>query len=268
MPEAPSWFEVLKALFQKTPEEHLQEFTEEIGQLVEEAEREGLLSPEEREILLSVLRLRRVAVREIMIPRRELIGFPVDLSAGELWRRVASAPQDYYPIYEGELDNFLGVVSLRDLVRRVGEDFSLRDLVRPVYVIPESLKLREALRGFRERNASVALVIDEFGALSGLLRLRDLLEFLFPVRKRPLRRDAEGWFLLGPDTPLEEAERILGVELPRGDYETLSGLIQETLGRIPSSGEKLVVDGLEVEILAADERAIRSLRVRPLSEKP
>jgi len=265
MPEVPSWFEVLRALFQKTPEEHLREFAEELGELVGEAEREGLLTPEEREIVLSVLRLRRVAVREIMIPRKELVGLPADASVGEIWKRVASAPHDYYPVYGRDLDDFLGVVCLKDLVRRVREEFSLREILRPAYVIPESLRLREALKGFRDRGESVALVIDEFGALSGMVRLRDLLEFLFPARRTRFLRDPEGWFVLSPETSLEEVERLFQVELPRGDYETLAGLIQEKLGRLPRSSERVEVGGLEVEILSADERAIRALRVRPLS---
>ena len=263
MPEAPSWFEVLKALFQKTPEEHLREFTEELGELVGEAEREGLLTPEEREIVLSVLRLRRVAVREVMIPRKELVGLPVEASSREVWRRVSSAPHDYYPVYGRDLDDFLGVVALKDLIQRVGEEFSLKEVLRQAYVIPESLRVREALKGFRDRGESVALVIDEFGSLSGMVRLRDLLEFLFPVKKPRFLRDPEGWFLVNPETSLEEVERAFGVELPRGDYETLAGLIQEKLGRLPRPSERLEVSGLEMEILSADERAIRALRVRP-----
>ncbi|MBX6422452.1 transporter associated domain-containing protein [Thermosulfurimonas sp. F29] len=267
MPEIPSWFEVLRALFQKTPEEHLREFTEELGELVGEAEREGLLTPEEREIVLSVLRLRRVAVREVMIPRKELVGLPADAPPEEIWKRVAMVPHDYYPVYGRDLDDFLGIVSIKDLVRRIGKKFSLRELLHPAYVIPESLRLREALKGFRDRRASVALVIDEFGTLSGMVRLRDLLEFLFPVQRTRFLQDPEGWFILSPETSLEEVERLFGVELPRGDYETLAGLIQDKLGALPRSSERVEVDGLEVEILSADERAIRALRVRPLSGK-
>ncbi len=264
MPEEPSWFEVLKALFQKTPEEHLAEFSEELGELVSEAEREGLFTPEEKEIVLSVLRLRKVAVREIMVPRKELVALSVDDPPERIWEIISQAPHSYYPVYEENLDNFWGVVSLKDLVGHLDKRKSLRELARPAYVIPESLRLREAFKGFRDRGESVALVIDELGALAGMVRLKDLLEFLFPVKRIKFPRDSEGWYQVPPEAPLEEIERALGVELPRGDFETLAGLIVDHLGRLPRAGERLSLPGLEVEVLESDERAIRALRVRPL----
>ncbi|QJA05779.1 CBS domain-containing protein [Thermosulfurimonas marina] len=264
MAEGPSLLEVLKAFFQKAPEEHLQEFAEELEELVEEAEGEGLLSPEEREILLSVLRLRKVAVREVMIPRKDLVALPESASAEEVRRRVQEAPHRYYPVYRRDLDDFVGIVSLRDLVRRFPEDFRLADLTRPAYVIPESLRIREALKGFRDRRVRVALVIDEFGALSGMVRLEDLLGCVFSFESPELRPDAEGWYPLHPETPLEEVERLFDLELPRGDYETLAGLLQERLGRLPRPGEEVELPGLLVRVISADERAVRALRVRPL----
>ncbi|OAQ20596.1 transporter associated domain-containing protein [Thermosulfurimonas dismutans] len=263
MPDEPSWFEVLKALFQKSPEEHLAEFTEELSELISEAEREGLFTAEEREIVLAVLKLRRVAVRELMIPRKELVALPVDWPMEKIWEVISKSPHSYYPVYEENLDNFLGVVSLKDLASHFGQDFRLKELVRLAYVIPESLKVREALKGFRDRGESVALVIDELGSLSGMIRLKDLLEFLFPVKRIGFPEDREGWYHVNPETPIEEIERVLKIELPRGDFETLAGLITDKLGRLPHSGERVSLPGLEVEVLQADERAVRALRVRP-----
>ncbi len=265
MPEEPSLLEVLKALFQKSPEEHLNELSEELGALVTEAEREGLFTPEEKEIVLSVLRLRRVSVRELMIPRKELVALSVDDPPEKVMKVVSEEPHSYYPVYEGHLDNFLGVVSLKELARQMCKTFDLRKATKSTYVIPETLKVREALQGFRERKTEVALVIDELGVLSGMLRLKDLFEAIFPIRTSEVKPDEEGWFEIPPDTPIEEVERLLGVELPRGNYETLAGLITAELGRIPTSGEKVEVKGLEVEVMKADERAVRALRVRPVT---
>jgi len=263
VPDEPSWFEVLKALFQKSPEEQLAEFTKELSELLTEAEEEGLFTAEEREIVLAVLKLRKVAVRELMVPRKELVVLSLDWSSEKIWEVVSKTPFSYYPVYEENPDNFLGVVSLKDLVSHARKDFRLKDLVRVAYVIPESLKLREALKGFRDRGQSVALVIDELGNLSGMIRLKDLLEFLFPVKRLGFPKDREGWFHVNPETSLEEIERALKIELPRGDFETLAGLITEQLGRLPHSGERISLLGLEVEVLEADERAIRALRLRP-----
>jgi len=263
VPEEPSWFEVLKALFHKSPEQHLAEFTEELSELIFEAEREGLLTAEEREIVLAVLRLRRVAVRELMIPRKELVALSVEDSPERIREVISQSPHSYYPVYEKDLDNFLGVVSLKEVLSRFESGLRLRELVRVAYVIPESLKVREALKGFRDRGESVALVIDELGSLSGMVRLKDLLEFLFPVKRVGFPMDREGWYRVSPETPLEEIERALELELPRGDFETLAGLITDRLGRLPRAGERLNLPGLEVEVLEADDRYIRALRIRP-----
>ncbi|RUM87541.1 MAG: hypothetical protein DSZ24_05965 [Thermodesulfatator sp.] len=267
MKEGPSLLEVLKALFQKAPEEHLHEFAKELEELVEEARKEGLLSSEESEILLSVLRLRRVAVREVMIPRKDLVALPEGASAEEIRRLVCRNPHRYYPVYRRDLDDFLGVISLRELVQHFEEDFKLSALWRPAYLIPESLRVREALKGFREKGVKVALVIDEFGALCGMVRLEDLLGCVFAFESCEIHPDSEGWYPLDPETPLEEVERIFGLELPRGDYETIAGLVQERLGRLPRTGEEMELPGLLVQVVSADERAVRALRVRPLERR-
>ncbi len=263
--EKPSLLKALKEIFGKSPEEEAEEFAEEITELLDEGEEKGLISPEEGEMIINILQIRDIPVREIMIPRKDIAALEVGLSFGEIVAYINERPHARYPVYEKDLDHIVGVVHVKDLMRfcrSEAEKVSLRAICREPYIIPESIKVRDVMHEFRQRKEKFALVIDESGVISGLLTLADIFQEILGEETPFFPRDEKGWYLAEGATKLDEIEKFLGITLPRGPYETLSGFILAQAGRLPEVGERFFFDGLEVEILSADNRRIRRVRFR------
>lgn len=264
--EKPSLIKALKEIFAKSPEEEAEEFAEEISELLDEGEEKGLISPEEGEMIINILQIRNVSVREAMVPRKDIVALEVGRPFSEIISLINQRPHTRYPVYEKDLDHLVGVVHVKDLMRfcrRQEESVSLRAICRKPYIIPESVKIREVLQEFRKRREQFALVIDESGVISGLITLADIFQEILGEEAPYFPRDEEGWFLAEGATKIDEIEKFLGIELPRGPYETLSGFILAQTGRLPEEGERFRLNGLELEILSADSRRIRKVRFRP-----
>ncbi len=265
MSEKSSLIKALKEIFAKSPEEEAEEFAEEITELIDEGEEKGLISPEEGEMIINILQIRNVTVREIMIPRKDIVALEVNKPFSQIVSLINEKPHTRYPVYEKDLDHLVGVVHVKDLMRfcRTNTDqVSLRAVCRKPYIIPEGIKVREVLHEFRKRREQFALVIDESGVISGLVTLADIFCEILGEEVPEFPRDEEGWFIAEGGTKIDEIEKFLGLVLPRGNYETLSGFILSQTGRIPEEGERFRFNGLEVEILSADNRRIRRVRFR------
>jgi len=263
--EKPSLFKAIKEIFGKSPEEEIEEFTEEITELLDEGEEKGFISPEEGEMIVNILQFRNVPVRDIMLPRKDIIGIEVGQPFEETIKIINDHPHNRYPAYEKDLDNLVGIIHVKDLIRFCRKDpqrIPLRAICREPYIIPETKKVRDLLREFHQRREQFALVIDENGVISGLITLRDIFMEIFGEGEPIFPRDKDGWFITEGTTKIDEIEKLLGIELPRGPYETISGFIIAKTGRLPEAGEIFQFDGLEVEILAADNRRIKKVRFR------
>ncbi len=267
--EKPSLFKALKEIFGKSPEEEVEEFTEEITELLDEGEEKGLISPEEGEMIVNILQFRNVAVREVMVPRKDIVGLEINRPFEEIVSLIRANPHTRYPAYEKDLDNLVGVIHVKDLLRfcRQGNQVALRAICREPYIVPETKKLRDLLREFRQRREQFALIIDESGVISGLITLQDIFMEILGEEEPWFPRDQHGWFLAEGTVRLDDLEKFLHIKLPRGPYETLSGFIIAQTGRIPQAGEYFQFDGLEVEILSADNRRIRRVRFRKLEDE-
>ncbi len=263
--EKPSLLKALKEIFAKSPEEEAEEFAEEITELLDEGEEKGLISPEEGEMIINILQIRNVSVREVMVPRKDIVGLEINKPFRELISLINEKPHTRYPVYDKDLDHLVGVVHVKDLMRfcrASTEQVSLRAICRKPYIIPENIKIREVLQEFRKRREQFAMVIDESGVISGLITLADIFYEILGEEEPHFPEDEEGWFVAEGTTKLDEIEKFLGLILPRGPYETLSGFILAQTGRIPEEGERFVFNGLEIEILSADNRRIRKVRFR------
>ncbi len=259
---------IFKGLFEKSPEEEAAEFTEEIAELVDEGEEKGLISPEEGEMIVNIVHFRNVAVREVMIPRKDIVAVEIKMPFAQLIDLVSKHPHTRYPVYERDLDHILGILHVKDLLcfcRDHPKNLNLRAILRQAYVIPETKKVRELLKEFRRRREQIAVVIDEMGVVTGLVTLQDILQDIIGEEGTEFERDREGWYLAEGTTRIDELERFLGLTLPRGNYETIGGFILSELGKIPAPGERFSFKDIEIEILAANERFIEKIRFRYLS---
>lgn len=249
---------------------------EEIELLLAESGRSGALSLDAQHRLRRGLQLNKRTVHELMVPRRELEAIEVSTPTAELIDRLRRSPYSRLPVYRGTLDAVLGVVSSKDLVHRLVTDGDLpplEALVRPLPYVPESIAADRLLRYLQERRASIAIVVDEYGGVQGLISVEDVLAELLGDLADELKEPGpsaqpleDGSVRLPGAMTLMDAEPWLGVHWSTAGGQrgatTVGGHIVEALGRLPEAGEEHLIDGVQVKILDMGPTAIRWLAVR------
>ncbi len=265
------FLEKIKSTEKDTDEQH-EASEEEIDALIEEAEEEGIIEKEEGELLKSVVEFGDTVVREIMTPRISIISIQENATIQELRDLVINEKHSRIPIYKESVDNIDGIIIAKDLLE-YSDDIQKKDaieqLIRPVFFIPESMKVAELLKELQERKQKIAIVVDEHGGVSGLVTMEDLMEEIVGEIQDEYDKDKPQFIEQGPfdyivlgDAEVEELEDLFDMELASDDYITVGGLITHHLGRFPKIGEKLDLKGLELEILEAGQKSIKKLRIR------
>jgi putative hemolysin len=244
---------------------------EEIELLLAESRRGGALTPEAHRRLRRGLQLSRRTVHELMVPRRELEALDVSTPTSEVVDRLRTSPYSRLPVYRGSLDAVLGVVSSKDLVHLFvaeGELPALESLVRPLPFVPETMSADRLVHYLQERRASLAIAVDEYGGVQGLISVEDVLAELLGDLADELKEPdpgpetlADGRVRLPGTMTLIDAEPWLGARWT-GTTTTVGGHVVEVLGRLPEPGEKHVIDGVAVQILDMGPTAIRWLAVK------
>ncbi len=241
------------------------------------------LSPHERALLRNVLKLRGATAYDVMLPRADIIALPAEMSFAQAVEFVQREGHSRYPVYGKELDDILGMVHIKDIIAQLGrsEGFSLRAILRrPLLVVP-SVPVLDLLLRMRVERVHMALVVDEYGGIDGLITIEDLVETIVgdiadehdEVGAPQITERAEGVLELDARTPVEDFEARLGpvlTEDERGaDIDTVGGLVFTLAGRVPARGEIVShpASGLEFRVLDADARRIRRLRVRKAPAK-
>ncbi|MFD9733257.1 hemolysin family protein [Umezawaea sp. NPDC059074] len=240
---------------------------EELRELVES---QRGLNAEQRTIISGALEIHERRLREVLVSRRAVFTLDSDLSVADARTALAGSGHSRAPVArDGHLDDVVGVVHLRDLLV---DDTVLVDVAREAMVLPDSLRVADALRRFKAEHEQLALVVDEHGAVDGIVTLEDLLEEvvgeIYDETDRDVmavRTDADGAMVLTGTFPIHDLDDI-GVELvdaPEGDYTTIAGLVLVVLGRIPERpGDRIEVSGWSVEVLGVERHAITSVRLR------
>ncbi len=259
----------------QTEEEREEEQEEEVEALIEVGEREGLLEAEEGEMMRGIVDLDETRVREIMTPRTDIVALPVETSVAEARGSFVEAGHSRVPVYSGSIDNVVGVLHARDLFRAWAdrkEEHSVSAFLRPATFVPETLSAAELLAEMRERT-HLAVVVDEYGGVAGLVTIEDLLEEIVGEirdehegKQDLVRREADGSWVINAVAHVKELETLFGVEFEERDFDTVGGMVVAAFGRLPASGERVEVRGLRVEVLQADRRRVQSVRVRPQRE--
>lgn len=250
-----------------------------LEELIAEAEEEGAtaLSEEERELVRNAIGFGELRVDDVMIPRADIKGVEVSAPLREVVRAMQEASHSRLLVYRDNLDDVLGIVHIKDLLPfwGDGESFSLEKVMRPVLVVPPSMRVLDLLLEMRATRSRMAVVIDEFGGTDGLVSIEDLVEELVGELEDEHERAAQPQLVENPDgtidadgrLDLEELEEKLGLPLleeeERDEADTLGGLIFTLADRVPGRGEIVRhPSGLEFEVLDADPRRIKRVRIR------
>jgi putative hemolysin len=242
-----------------------------LKELIESAEEAGLVEKGERELLQSAVQFSGKVVREVMTPRPEIAAVEIDMPIDDLRRLFREKRYTRYPVYTKVLDHIEGVVSVRDLMELSPEDqqhATLRTLLKPVRFVPETKPIRDLLKELQKTTMQLAIVIDEYGTVSGLVTIEDLVEELVgeirdevEPHDRDIIRESARTYLIAGHTELAHLAGQLHVEIDPGDYSTVSGLVLARLGHMPSVHEKVQANGVTFEVLEVNRRTVLKVRL-------
>jgi len=250
---------------------------EELKLIVEASSKEGVLDASEGEIISQILDLEETPVRAIMVPRVDMVAISADAPLRELLGLVREHRYSRIPVFQETVDKIIGIAYAKDLLEYNGpvlESAKVSSICHPAYYVPETMGARDLLREMRRRKTHMAIVVDEFKGTAGLVTLEDIVEEIIgeiydesdEEEEASIRQVTPGTFVLDAATPLEEVSEALHIELPEGEYETLSGFLMDQLGRIPEVGERLEHTPYVFIVEAADPRGIE--RVRAERQEP
>ncbi len=244
---------------------------EEIETFIDEATEEGIIEKDENELLRGVVEFGDRLVREIMTPRARMVAVDKNTSIGQLKEIFSKEKYSRMPVYRERLDNIEGMVIAKDLLEFSSPDQAERKidfLIRPVPFVPETMAVKDLLTEFKKLKQKMAIVVDEYGGVSGLVTMEDLLEEIvgeiqdeYDVEEPQIIAEKPDCFLVSGETEVEEIEELLGTELSEETFLTVNGLLQKHLGRLPSQGEKIHLAGLVFEILEIDDKRIKKVRL-------
>jgi len=233
------------------------------------AERRAAFDPEEASLIHRLLGMAGSRVREVMTPLPDVISISASVTHAKAAETIRRHGFSRIPVYQDRTDNIVGVVHTMDLIVAGGEDPGIAPYLRRPLYVPESGKLQQLLDEFRRRGQELAVVVDEYGAASGIVTLEDVLEELVGdildefdrPRIESLEREASGAFIAQGSIHLSDLSEKLGVKFPRAGYDTLSGFMAHRLQRIPKEGDRVLFEGLTLSVLEAGGRRARRVRI-------
>ena len=250
----------------------------EIQEMMDAGEEEGVINQEENAMIRSILTLGDSMVREIMLPRMEMSCVSIEDEVSEVLKSIIASGHSRLPVYEGTIDNVIGLIYAKDLLRYWGEpdhEIELRKLIRPPFFIPETKNLEELLHDFKKRRVHMAVVIDEYGGTAGLVTIEDLLEQIvgdiqdeYDLETERLSVQADNSIVADGRLPIEEMQEHFDVVVEKDKFETVGGLIFHLTGRIPAAGEVIESDDLVLTVLEADERRIAKVHIARREPRP
>ncbi len=247
---------------------------EEVQHMIAEGTETGVFKPAERNMLEGVMRLSDRTVRTIMTPRLDMVWLNVDDPPREHKNIIQSSGYSRFPVARGELDEILGIVHAKDLLNASfeGHALELKTIMRPALVVPDSTPVLRLLDQFKHRGQHLAIIVDEYGSVEGIVSVTDILEAItgeMPERgqegmDKPVRREDGSWLLDGM-MPIDEVEALVGLKNLRGegDFHTLAGFVVDKLGRIPAAGDYFRWEGARFEVVDMDGRRVDKVFVIP-----
>jgi magnesium and cobalt transporter len=248
---------------------------QELIETLRAAQTEGFIDADALSMIEGVFQVGELCARDILVPRAQIDWIDIDSSVTEVIQTVIAAAHSRYPVYEGSKDAVVGILLAKDLLRHASEpNFQLRDWLRPAVFIPESKRLSVLLRDFRANRNHLAVVVDEYSNVAGIVTIEDVLEQIVGdiEDEHDIDEDADNVLLLANGdirlkgiTELEQLNATLGTQFDDDEVETVAGLITHHLGRVPRLGERVQIEGIEFEVQRADPRQIHILLARRLA---
>src|SRR5437660_935627 len=248
--------------------------------VLREAGERGLVDGDALTMLEGVLEVGDLQVRDIMVPRAQMVFVRRDSEAARILPVVVESGHSRFPVMDEDRDDIVGILLAKDLLRltttQARERFDIREYMRPAVFVPESKRLNVLLREFRRNRNHMAIVVDEYGGVSGLCTIEDVIEQIvgeiddeFDVEDdQNIRRDAERHFTVRGVTRISEFNEYFGARLSEAEgVDTVAGLLMKHLGRLPRRGESITIGGLRVQVLRADSRRLHVLQVHRLPGK-
>ncbi|MEJ2568203.1 MAG: hemolysin family protein [candidate division WOR-3 bacterium] len=242
-----------------------------LKEIIAEVEDEGVISEDEEELLTAVFRLDRTVAEDVMVPRTDIECISIDKDIETLIEHYRKKRHTKIPVYDGTRDNIVGIIYMTEVLKLWGENKRILagDLMRLPYFIPYTKNVLSTLREFQKKHISIAIVMDEFGGVAGLLTTEDLIEEIVGElqdeldKEKTMYKKLDDGSVIVPGTfELEQLEEILPIEFENSDIRTVGGLIFAKLNRIPEENESIIIDNIEFTILKATRQRIRKVKVR------
>ena len=242
-------------------------------ELLGEAQRRGMLDVDALGMLEGALAVADMQVRDIMVPRSEMVCIRRDDPLARVLPQVVASGHSRFPVVDGDKDDIVGILLAKDLLRVTAGSptakFDMRECLRPAVFVPESKRLNVLLREFRGKRNHMAIVVDEYGGVAGLVTIEDVIEQIvgdiadeYDVEEdQGIRRDGDRLYTVRGTTRIDEFNEYFGTELGDEEFDTIAGLVMQQFGRVPRRGESVQLAGMEFRVLRADRRRIDSLRV-------
>ena len=250
---------------------------QELIHTLREAQTEGLIDVDALSMIEGVFQVGQLCARDILVPRAQIDWIDINLPLSEIIKNVIAAAHSRFPVFDGSRDNVIGTLLAKDLLRHSSEeDFQVRDWLRPAVFIPESKRLSVLLRDFKDNRNHLAIVVDEYSGVAGIITIEDVLEQIVGDIEDEHDIDEEADNLIALDngdirvkgiTELEQFNEMLGTNFQDDGIETVAGLVIQHLGRVPKMGELIEMDGIAFEVQRADPRQIHILLARQIPKK-
>ena len=264
-----SWLERLTHFLSGTPQNRA-----DLKGFLDLAVSNELIDDDAKTIMEGALSVSDMQVRDIMIPRAQMTVIKIDAELNEALPQIIHAAHSRFPVIDDNLDNVVGILLAKDLLPLILERehrFNLRDLLRPTVVVPESKRLNVLLREFRQNRNHMAIVIDEYGGVAGLVTIEDVLEEIVGEIEdetdvdegRDMRRISPADFFVKAQTPIDDFNEHFGVQFSDEEFDTIGGLVVNAFGHVPTRNETTYLDRFEFKVVSADQRRLISLRVTP-----
>ena len=251
---------------------------EELLAMADVAVEEDVIEREERQLIHSIIEFGDTVVREVMIPRPDMVAVESPASTSDVMEVVMSAGYSRIPVYEQGIDDIAGILYAKDLMRAMRDgraDEPVRNLVRPARFVPETKRVAELMPEMQKEKAHMAIVVDEYGGTAGLVTLEDLIEELvgeivdeYDVEEAPVEPLPNGDVRVNARMPIDELNELLQVEFPQGDYDTVGGLVYNLLGHVPTEGETVDYDGHRLRAEKVQGRRIGRVRITKPAPPP
>jgi CBS domain containing-hemolysin-like protein len=219
-----------------------------------------------------IFELSEVTAREVMVPRIDIVGMPADALVGQLVSIIVESGHSRIPLYEGSIDNIVGLAYAKDVLKHLTEG-SMHDPVRPfartAHFVPEAKKVDELLDELMERRVHMAIVVDEYGGTAGLLTIEDMLEEIVgeirdeydQAEEARVEQISDHEAIIDARTSIREVNDLLDLHLPDDEFDTLGGLVYDRLGKVPAADDQVRVDGCLIQVLSTEGRRVKKVRL-------